>query len=43
MPDIKLAKDKLGWFPVVPLKEGLKLTIENMRGSRVVKMTDIKI
>lgn len=43
MPDIKLAKDKLGWFPVVPLKEGLELTIANMRGSRVVKMTDIKL
>jgi UDP-glucuronate decarboxylase len=43
MPDIKLAKDKLGWFPVVPLKEGLKLTIANMRGSRVVQMTDIKL
>jgi UDP-glucuronate decarboxylase len=43
MPDIKLAKDKLGWFPVVPIKEGLKLTIANMRGSRVVRMQDLKL
>jgi UDP-glucuronate decarboxylase len=27
-PDISLAKEKLGWEPVVPSKEGLKRTIE---------------
>ena len=27
-PDITLAKEKLGWRPVVPLREGLKKTIE---------------
>ncbi|MFA6272568.1 MAG: NAD-dependent epimerase/dehydratase family protein [Patescibacteria group bacterium] len=33
VPDITLAKAKLGWFPVVPLSSGLKETIEYMRGS----------
>ncbi|MFG0257047.1 MAG: UDP-glucuronic acid decarboxylase family protein [Phycisphaerales bacterium JB043] len=27
-PDISLAKDRLGWEPTVPLREGLKSTIE---------------
>ena len=27
-PDISLAKAKLGWEPTIPLREGLKLTIE---------------
>ena len=26
-PDIRLAREKLGWEPTVPLREGLKLTI----------------
>ena len=26
-PDISLAKEKLGWQPAVPLKEGLRQTI----------------
>lgn len=38
VPDISKAKDKLGWFPVIPLEEGLKETIEQMKGSsRVVR------
>lgn len=43
IPDITLARNKLGWFPVVPLDEGLRLTIEDMRGSRVIGLQDIKI
>ncbi len=31
-PDITLAKDKLGWEPKVPLREGLLKTIEYFRG-----------
>jgi UDP-glucuronate decarboxylase len=30
-PDISLAKEKLGWEPKVPLREGLKKTIEYFR------------
>jgi UDP-glucuronate decarboxylase len=30
-PDITLARDKLGWEPTVPLREGLKRTIEYFR------------
>lgn len=32
IPDISLAQSKLGWFPVVSLDDGLKNTIEEMRG-----------
>jgi dTDP-glucose 4,6-dehydratase len=31
-PDITLARSLLGWDPVVPLEEGLKRTIEHVRG-----------
>jgi len=31
MPDITLAKEKLGWKPSVPVEEGLKRTIEYFR------------
>ncbi|RKX38097.1 MAG: SDR family NAD-dependent epimerase/dehydratase [Verrucomicrobia bacterium] len=31
-PDITLAKEKLGWEPIVPLREGLKKTIEYFDG-----------
>jgi UDP-glucuronate decarboxylase len=30
-PDISLAKDQLGWEPTIPLREGLKPTIEWFR------------
>ena len=30
-PDISLAKEKLGWEPTIPLKDGLKPTIEYFR------------
>lgn len=33
-PDISLAKEKLGWYPIVKLDEGLKRTIEYFRGIR---------
>ncbi|MGC8737038.1 MAG: UDP-glucuronic acid decarboxylase family protein [Candidatus Hydrogenedens sp.] len=31
-PDISLAKEKLNWEPKIPLKEGLKYTIEYFKG-----------
>ena len=31
-PDIALAKGKLGWEPTVPLRDGLKKTIEYFDG-----------
>lgn len=41
MPDIALAKERLGWFPVVPLEEGLRRTVEHMKGSKVLRMEDV--
>ncbi len=37
-PDITLAKEKLGWEPTVPLREGLQKTIEYFDG--LLKQTD---
>ncbi len=34
IPDIGLVKEKLGWFPVVLLEDGLKKMIEDLRASR---------
>jgi UDP-glucuronate decarboxylase len=30
-PDISLAREKLGWEPTVPLREGLRRTVEWFR------------
>lgn len=37
-PSVRQAREVLGWFPVVPLEEGLRRTIEYMRGSRSVSL-----
>lgn len=42
VPDITEAKERLGWFPVVPLEEGLRRTIEYMRGSKVLRLEDLQ-
>jgi UDP-glucuronate decarboxylase len=34
LPDITLAKERLSWFPVVLLEEGLRNTIDYLRASR---------
>ena len=31
-PDITLARERLGWEPLVPLREGLRYTMEYFRG-----------
>ncbi|RJO59747.1 NAD-dependent epimerase/dehydratase family protein [Candidatus Parcubacteria bacterium] len=36
VPDIRLAKEVLGWFPTIPLADGLTETIEAMKASRVI-------
>ncbi|MBI2984439.1 MAG: GDP-mannose 4,6-dehydratase [Candidatus Kerfeldbacteria bacterium] len=36
IPSIRQAREVLGWFPVVPLDEGLQRTIDFMRGTRQV-------
>lgn len=36
IPSVRQARELLGWFPVVPLQEGLQRTIDYMRGLRTV-------
>jgi len=36
LPDITLAKEKLDWYPVVSLEEGLKKTIEDVKINRML-------
>jgi len=43
VPDIRLAKERLGWFPVVPHEDGLQRTIEYMKGSKAMGIKDIKL
>lgn len=35
-PDIRQAQEKLGWFPTIPLEDGLLQTIEAMKASRIL-------
>lgn len=37
VPDISLAKERLGWFPLIKLDNGLRETIEAMGASRVLR------
>ncbi len=37
LPDMSLAKERLAWFPLVKLDDGLAETVEAMKGSRVLK------
>ncbi len=44
IPDISLAKKKLGWFPVIDLEEGLRRTIKEMKGeSHIIGLSSTKI
>lgn len=35
-PDIHMARERLGWFPTIPLEDGLMQTIETMKASRIM-------
>lgn len=37
LPDLTLAKEKLGWLPLIKLDDGLARTIEEMRASKILK------
>lgn len=39
--DIRKAKQKLGWFPVVALDTGLRQTVQDMLGSRVLTYASV--
>ena len=34
LPDISLAKQKLGWYPLIPLETGLERTIEYVKANQ---------
>ncbi|MBT3230651.1 NAD-dependent epimerase/dehydratase family protein [Candidatus Uhrbacteria bacterium] len=36
LPDISLAKEKLGWLPVVQLEHGLQKTVEYIRANKIL-------
>jgi UDP-glucuronate decarboxylase len=36
LPDISLAKEKLGWLPVVRLEDGLQKTVEYIRANKIL-------
>lgn len=42
VPNIRLAKEKLGWFPVVSLEDGLQRTVDYLRGSRALTLEAIQ-
>lgn len=42
VPNIRLAKEKLGWFPVVPLDDGLLRTVDYMRGSKALTLEGLQ-
>lgn len=42
-PNLEKARDSLGWFPVVPLKEGLARTIEYLQGASAIKLEELAI
>ena len=36
LPDVSIAKEKLGWLPVVRLEDGLQKTIEYIRANKIL-------
>jgi UDP-glucuronate decarboxylase len=42
-PNLEKARDTLGWFPVVPLEEGLTRTIEYLQGASAIKLEELPI
>lgn len=38
IPNIRLAKERLGWFPVVALPEGLRRTIDHFKGAKSLNL-----
>jgi len=43
LPEISLAKDKLGWFPIVSLKDGIRKTVDDLRGSKTIGLRDVQL
>lgn len=43
VPDITRAKERLGWFPLTRLDDGLKRTVEDMKASRHLRYVDDKL
>ena len=43
VPDIAQVKEKIGWFPIISLEDGLQRTIDYMKGSRAIGLEKVKI
>ncbi|MBU1148731.1 SDR family NAD-dependent epimerase/dehydratase, partial [Patescibacteria group bacterium] len=43
VPDISKAKEKIGWFPIISLEDGLQRTVDFMKGSKAVGLEQVKI
>lgn len=43
IPDIRRAKERLGWFPVTQLDHGLQRTIEDLRAGRVKSIENLSL
>ncbi len=41
IPSIRMARETLGWFPVVALPEGIRRTVEYLGGTRTVNMSSV--
>lgn len=41
IPDITLAKEKLGWVPITPIEEGLMKTVRTMEASTIIKFRSL--
>jgi nucleoside-diphosphate-sugar epimerase len=42
-PNLEKARDALGWFPVVPLREGLSRTVEYLQGASAIRLEELSI
>jgi UDP-glucuronate decarboxylase len=42
-PNIRLAKERLGWFPVVALAEGLRRTVDYFKGAKSIELTSLSV
>ncbi len=42
-PNIRVAKERLGWFPVVALAEGLRRTVDYFKGAQAIDLSSLSV